>query len=121
MEKQKITYKNELKAPIPPKLDELIFEQGSAKLSHPGAILRERYMKPARIDSNALADRIGVSRKEMAFVVTENRPMTVGLSVRLGRYFGVSSTFFMRIQIERDAFLFVGKHNEELNYIKPFE
>jgi len=110
----------ELKAPIPPKLEYYHFNK-DMQLTHPGKVLLENYLKPANMTPSQLADIIKVPRADIIQLVQEHRPMTIPLSVKLGRYFGLGSSFFMHIYVDYKAFKYSQKNHEELSQIEAFK
>ena len=57
---------------------------------HPGEMLREEFMKPLGLSSNALE------------IVRERRGITADTALRLARYFNMSPEFWMRLQMDFD-------------------
>ncbi len=69
---------------------------------HPGRILQEEFMRPAALDSKALARRIGISPRMMQAVLDGRRPMDAALSLRLARQFCTEEDFWLQLQIAHD-------------------
>lgn len=57
---------------------------------HPGEVLREDYMKPLGLSSNALAKLLHVPASRVNDIVLERRGVTADTALRLARYFGGS-------------------------------
>ena len=57
---------------------------------HPGEVLREDYMKPLGLSSNALAKLLHVPASRINDIVLERRGITADTALRLARYFGGS-------------------------------
>jgi len=57
---------------------------------HPGEVLREDYMKPLGLSSNALAKLLHVPASRVNDIVLERRGITADTALRLARYFGGS-------------------------------
>lgn len=74
------------------------------KLSNitPGEILLEEYMKPLAISQNALGRALNVPPRRINEIVLNRRKITLDTSMRLGRFFGQSSLFWLNIQTECD-------------------
>ena len=68
----------------------------------PGEILLEEYMKPLGLTQNSLARALGVPPRRINEIVHGERSITLDTSLRLSRYFGQSSRFWLNIQIECD-------------------
>ncbi len=58
---------------------------------YPGEILREEFMVPMELSSNALARAIGVTPARVKDIVNEKRGITADVALRLGRYFGTTA------------------------------
>jgi addiction module HigA family antidote len=65
---------------------------------HPGRVLREEYMEPMQIDSDGLAQALGVPVFQIALVVEDGQPMTSDLALRLARCFRTSPQFWLGLQ-----------------------
>ena len=65
---------------------------------HPGEILREDYLKPLGISSNALALAVRVPASRINNIVLERRGVTVDTAMRLVRYFGGDVQSWMNLQ-----------------------
>lgn len=79
---------------------------------HPGEILREDYMKPLSLSSNALARALGITPARINDIVLERRGITADTALRLARYFGGDAQSWMNLQMAfdlRQAELAAGK------------
>jgi antitoxin HigA-1 len=65
---------------------------------HPGEILREEFMVPMDLSSNALANALGITAARVNEIVREKRGVTADTALRLARYFGSSPEFWMNLQ-----------------------
>lgn len=65
---------------------------------HPGEILLEDFMKPAGISINGLALDLHVPVTRISAIVNEARSITADTALRLARYFGTTSQFWMNLQ-----------------------
>jgi addiction module HigA family antidote len=76
----------------------------SKKLSpiHPGEILREEFMRPLGLSSNALATAIGVTAARVNEIVRERRGISADTALRLARYFGTDAQSWMNLQQRYD-------------------
>ena len=66
-------------------------------LIHPGEILREEFVKPLRLSSNALARRLGVTTARVNEIANERRGVTADTALRLGRCFSTTPEFWMNL------------------------
>ena len=69
---------------------------------HPGEMLREEFMKPLGLSSNALAMELRVPVTRISEIVRERRGITADTELRLARYFNMSAEFWMRLQMDFD-------------------
>lgn len=70
---------------------------------HPGEILREDFMRPLSLSSNALARAIGVTPTRLNEIVRGRRGISADTALRLGRYFGSSVELWMNLQRRYDV------------------
>jgi addiction module HigA family antidote len=69
---------------------------------HPGEMLREEFMKPLGLSSNALAIELRVPVTRISEIVRKRRGITADTALRLARYFNMSPNFWMRLQMDYD-------------------
>jgi addiction module HigA family antidote len=69
---------------------------------HPGEMLREEFMKPLGLSSNALAMELRVPVTRISEIVRERRGITADTALRLARYFNMTAEFWMRLQMDYD-------------------
>jgi antitoxin HigA-1 len=69
---------------------------------HAGEILLEEFLKPLAMSQSALARAIGVPPRRINEIVLGKRAVTADTDLRLGRYFGLSDGFFLRLQADYD-------------------
>jgi addiction module HigA family antidote len=65
---------------------------------HPGEILREEFMMPMGLSSNALAKAIHVTPARVNEIVKEQRGITADTALRLARYFGTDAQTWLNLQ-----------------------
>ena len=65
---------------------------------HPGGILRQEFMLPFELSSNALARAIGVTPARVNDIANEKRGITADTALRLGRYFGTTADVWINLQ-----------------------
>ena len=66
---------------------------------HPGEILREEFMKPLELSSNALASRLGVTAVRVNEIAQERRGISADTALRLARCFSTTAEFWMNLQL----------------------
>jgi addiction module HigA family antidote len=65
---------------------------------HAGQILLFEFLEPLAMSVGDLAQAVAVDPAEVQAVIDGVRPMSADLDLRLGRYFGMSEGFFLRLQ-----------------------
>jgi addiction module HigA family antidote len=69
---------------------------------HPGEVLLEEFLEPLGISQNRLAREIGVPPRRINEIVLGKRSVTPDTALRLSRYFGTSSRFWLGLQMDYD-------------------
>ncbi len=69
---------------------------------HPGEILSEEFLKPLKISAYKLAKDIGVPQTRISMIVKGERSVTADTALRLSKYFGNSSKFWLGLQNDYD-------------------
>lgn len=69
---------------------------------HPGEVLMEEFLEPFGISQNRLAREIGVPPRRINEIVLGKRSITPDTALRLSRYFGNSSRFWLGLQMDYD-------------------
>ncbi len=67
---------------------------------HPGEILREEFMAPLGLSSNALALALRVPATRVGEIIRGRRSISPDTALRLGRYFGTSPDLWLGLQTE---------------------
>ena len=63
-----------------------------------GEILNEEFLKPLNISAYRLAKDIHVPVSRIQDILKARRKITLETSIKLGKYFGLSDTYFLNIQ-----------------------
>lgn len=69
---------------------------------HPGEILREEFLEPMGITQYRLANDLCVPRRRINEIVHGERGISADTALRLSRFFGTSSEFWMNLQMRFD-------------------
>ena len=69
---------------------------------YPGEVLLEEFLNPMALSQNKLAVNIGVPARRINEIVHEKRKVTADTALRLGRFFGTSSEFWLGLQSQYD-------------------
>jgi addiction module HigA family antidote len=86
---------------------------------HPGEILREEFMIPLGLSSNALARALGVTPARVNDIARERRGITADTALRLARYFNTSHQFWMNLQDHYDVQMAESAAGPAMAHIKP--
>lgn len=70
---------------------------------HPGEQLREEFMIPLRLSSNALARALHVTPARVNEIARERRGISADTALRLARFFNTSHQFWLNLQNNYDA------------------
>ena len=70
---------------------------------HPGEQLREEFMIPLGLSSNALARALNVTPARINEIVRERRGISADTALRLARYFNTMHQFWLNLQSNYDV------------------
>ena len=83
----------------------------------PGEILLEEFLKPLKITAYRLSKDTGMPATRVSQILKGNRRITADTALRLSKYFGNSTDFWMGIQDEFDLREEMQRIGTELNKI----
>jgi addiction module HigA family antidote len=86
---------------------------------HPGEVLREEFLKPMDLTPYAVAQACGVPRTRIERLAREETPVTADTALRLGKYFGTTAAFWMRMQAQYDLERAEDEVAAEIRKIEP--
>jgi len=86
--------------------------------THPGEMLIEEFLKPLGITQRELSEAIGVPYQRVNEIVNGRRGITPSTALRLSRYFGTSSGFWMNGQIRWDLYRTQQTEGDEVRQIR---
>ena len=69
---------------------------------HPGTILLEEFLQPMGISQYRLAKDMNVSPRRINEIVHGKRAITADTALRLGKFFSMTSQFWMNLQSRYD-------------------
>ncbi len=87
--------------------------------THPGEMLLEEFLKPMGLTQSSLAEAIHVPYQRVNEIINAKRGVTPSTALRLGRYFGNSAGFWMKLQLRWDLYHAQQKETAEIEKIKP--
>ena len=68
----------------------------------PGTILLEEYIAPMGLTQKSVAEATGIPYVRFNEIIKGKRRITAEYSLRLGRYFGQSESFWLNLQADTD-------------------
>lgn len=74
----------------------------SLALVHPGEILMAEFLEPLESSQRRLAVAIGVPPRRISEIVQDKRSITADTALRLARYFGTTTRFWLNLQTRYD-------------------
>lgn len=94
----------------------------SKKLSpvHPGEILREEYMLPLGLSSNALARALGITAARINEIARERRGISADTALRLARFFGTDVQSWLNLQSQFELQIAELTAGEAIQRIQPW-
>ena len=87
--------------------------------THPGEMLLQEFLKPMGVTQRELATAIHVPYQRINEIVNGKRGITPGTALRLAKVFGVSSDFWMNVQLRWDLYFAQQAESQALQAIKP--
>lgn len=69
---------------------------------HPGAILREDVLPAVSLSKTQIARLLRISRQSLYDLLDEKQAVTAAMALRLGKLFGNSPEFWLRLQDQFD-------------------
>ena len=87
--------------------------------AHAGELLLSEFLEPLEMSPEQLADAIDVPLARIIPVIEGARPVDAELDLRLGRYFGMSEGFFLRLQDDYELLEAKRSLNDDLSRITP--
>lgn len=82
-------------------------------------MLHEEFLKPLGVSQKQLAEAIQVPYRQINEIINGQRPVTPSLALRLAKYIGMSTTFWMNLQLTWDIYFALQSDEEILNEIEP--
>jgi antitoxin HigA-1 len=85
-----------------------------------GDILKEEFLDPLGLTAYRLSKELNVSTSSVLDLIHNKRKISVEMALRLSRYFGNSSKFWLNLQNELDLREATIKISQELNNIRMY-
>ncbi|HVT34076.1 MAG TPA: HigA family addiction module antitoxin [Nevskiaceae bacterium] len=87
----------------------------------PGEILLEEFLKPMAMTQYRLAKEIGVPQRRIGEIIAGKRSITADTGLRLSRFFGMSESFWIGLQLDYDREMAKQAMEKTLARIKPWK
>ena len=88
--------------------------------THPGEMLLEEFLRPMGMSQRAPAKAVHVPYQSVNELVNRHRRMTPRLALRLARFFGMSASFWMNLQLRWDLYHANQEEATHLKTIQPY-
>jgi antitoxin HigA-1 len=88
---------------------------------HPGEILNEEFLKPLNISSYRLAKETKIQATRVSEIIKGRRRITADTALRIAKFFGTTSNFWLGLQIEYDLREEKKKIGNELQSIRSYK
>ncbi|MUG93393.1 HigA family addiction module antidote protein [Scytonema sp. UIC 10036] len=89
--------------------------------SHPGEILLKDFLEPMGITQRQLADALHVPYQRINELINQKRGITPSTALRLSKFFGNSSSFWLNLQQNWEIYHVLQEEEEELKAISQFK
>jgi antitoxin HigA-1 len=89
--------------------------------THPGEMLLKEFLEPMGLTQRQLADGLFVSYQRINEIINGKRGITPGTALRLAKFFGISSDFWMNLQLRWDLYYAQEQEGEEIQRIQVFD
>ncbi len=91
------------------------------EVEHPGKILKEEFMEPCGVSPYKLAKETGIDKMTLSFILKGTRAITPVTALKLSKFFGLSSNYWVYLQADYDVRMAEIKIGEDLGKIKTLE
>ena len=88
--------------------------------THPGEMLLEEFLTPMGLTQRELAAAIHVPYQRINEIINGRRGMTPSTALRLAKFFGMSASFWMNLQLRWDLYQTQQTEAQELETIEPY-
>ena len=87
---------------------------------HPGEQLREEFMLPLGLASNALSRALNITPTRINEIVRERRGISADTALRLTRFFNTSHQFWLNLQSNYDVKCAEDAAGKAISHIQPW-
>ena len=89
--------------------------------THPGEMLLEEFLRPMKLTQQDLAQAIQVPYQRLNEIVNGRRGISPSTALRLGKYFGISASFWLNLQMRWDLYHAKQVESEVIETIEPYQ
>ncbi len=89
--------------------------------THPGEILLKDFLEPMGITQRQLADALHVPYQRINELVNQKRGITPSTAIRLSKFFGNNSQFWLNLQQNWELYHVMKEEEEEIKTIFQFK
>jgi addiction module HigA family antidote len=88
--------------------------------THPGEMLLAEFLEPLGLTQKQLADSIHVPYQRINEIINGKRGVTPSTALRLAKFFGMSSDFWLNLQVRWDLYHVLKQEGEAIQKIQSF-
>jgi antitoxin HigA-1 len=88
--------------------------------THPGEMLLTEFLEPMGLTQKQLADKLHLPYQRINEIVNGKRGVTPSTALRLARFFGMSSDFWMNLQLRWDLYHVQQLEGDTIQLIEVF-
>ena len=89
--------------------------------THPGELLREEVLPAAELTQAELAAQLGVSRRSISSLLSEQRSLSPDMAHRLARVFKTTPEFWMNLQQAVDIWETLAANRRDYAKLRPLK
>ena len=89
--------------------------------THPGELLREEILPAAELTQAELAAQLGVSRRSISSLLSEQRSLSPDMAHRLARVFKTTPEFWMNLQQAVDIWETLAANRRDYAKLRPLK
>lgn len=100
----------------------MVFErrQSAGWAVHPGEVLEEEFLKPAKMSQYALAKALEVPSQAINDIVRQKRGLSADMAMRLGKFWNTTPEFWLNLQIAYDLYKVNRAAKRKIGRIQPY-
>lgn len=87
---------------------------------HPGDVLKEEFLLPMNVSVDLLSNLTEIPESVINKIIIGKASITAGIAIRLSRFFGTTSEFWLNLQNLYDLEEENSKHKTEFEKIKMY-